>query len=433
MKSVQMNVLSPRSQENAFGAELSPHLRNLLVREVQALWEAAMVRGNHLSEEFDAGVAVELATFLAARDDFLGVDHSREVIDRLSDHALEQAASRRMGTHWIGGLTGLSWQLGRLAARDGRWSPDFSEDLDRALLDMLSADEWRGDYDLILGLTGYGLYALEHPNREWGHRLLEQVLRHLDQQARRGGHGLSWYTHPALLPDHQRREFPQGYHNLGLAHGAPGVVGLLALAIEHDMKSETAMEMLELSTDWLLAQQQNPAESGFHFPNHLEAPGLSRPLAWCYGDLGVTCALFRAAFSSGRTDWYRAAVEVGRSCARRRGDAAVIRDAGLCHGSVGAGLIFLRLWQHEGDPLFAEAAWHWLSESLAMRHSEFPETAGIYSMQGGPHDRRPVPSWGLLTGLAGVGMGYLAALGVPDRSWDVALLTNLPVNTASLK
>lgn len=41
---------------------------------------------------------------------------------------------------------------------------------------------------------------------------------------------MTWWTNPAWLIPETREKCPRGYYNLGLAHGVPGVIGLLGRA-----------------------------------------------------------------------------------------------------------------------------------------------------------------------------------------------------------
>src|SRR5262249_2093599 len=92
---------------------------------------------------------------------------------------------------------------------------------------------WKDDYDLISGLVGFGVYALERmtPGAD-ATRLaavvcLERVINRLAETAEHRAEGITWWTNPAWLPPETRPRWPPGYYNVGLAHGVPGVIALL--------------------------------------------------------------------------------------------------------------------------------------------------------------------------------------------------------------
>ena len=56
--------------------------------------------------------------------------------------------------------------------------------------------------------------------------------------------GLTWHTPIQRLPADNRHAFPQGVDNLGVAHGAPGVIALLARVCTSGVAEERARTLL---------------------------------------------------------------------------------------------------------------------------------------------------------------------------------------------
>src|SRR5262249_46657730 len=128
-----------------------------------------------------------------------------------------------------GGLMGVGWSLAHLQDRvPGLDGEDELAEIDNLLLDHLAESPWTGDYDLINGLVGFGVYALERRQRAAALACLERVVDRLAETAVERADGFSWWTNPGWLPPARREEVPLGYYNLGLAHGVPGVIALLA-------------------------------------------------------------------------------------------------------------------------------------------------------------------------------------------------------------
>ena len=109
----------------------------------------------------------------------------------------------------------------------------------------------------------------------------------------------------------QRTEAPDGYYNLGLAHGVPGVIALLGAACATGVAAGTARPLLDGAVAWLLAQR---LPDGFVSQfSYWAGPGIKAEpsrLAWCYGDLGLAAALLYAARCVGETGWEREALAI---------------------------------------------------------------------------------------------------------------------------
>jgi hypothetical protein len=404
------------------------------------------------------------AELAAAR---IGEDDHAEVAMRHLDTAIEAMATRPMGAGLYAGFAGIAWAVthveellrahapemtedpaGEAAAGDGEQDggeqdggeqdggeqdggeqDDGGDAIDHALLDLVRTQPWRHDYDLISGLAGMGVYALERLRHPAAHACLAAIIDRLDELAERQPAGVTWHTAPALLPDHQRAQCPGGYHNLGLAHGVPGVIGLLAGAWAAGVLRDRVGPLLEQGVAWLQAQAL-PPDRGARYA-WVVAPEVAREptrSAWCYGDPGVAAAVLLAGQATGNASLLAAARELALGVAARpRGDAGVV-DAGLCHGSAGLGHVLHRLYRGTGEPALAEAARAWLAAALDMRDpGAGPSVAGFraYTAQGrGQLDWSADP--GLLTGAAGVALALLAGLGHVSPDWDRALMLSLP-------
>jgi hypothetical protein len=182
-----------------------------------------------------------------------------------------------------------------------------------------------------------------------------------------------------------------------------------------------------------LLNQREDLESGFRFRYWRNPDGPSENgsrLAWCYGDLGVACALARAADLADRADWKESALETARNCATiRDGERTRIVDHGLCHGYAGAGHLFLRLSRLGHDPVLEDAARHWFQCALAERLDD-GGIAGYAAWQARSPDAADarlanlgyVAQPGLLVGAMGVALALAAAVTDVAPDWDRFLL-----------
>jgi hypothetical protein len=251
------------------------------------------------------------------------------------------------------------------------------------------------------------------------------VLEQLESTAREHGGGLAWHTSPDLLPAWQREIATEGYWNLGLAHGNPGVIALLARYVAHGVEADRARALLDRSMTFLLGAE--PERERGRYPSWHPARGESGStrLAWCYGDLGVSIAMLSAAQATGDARWRDEALALARLCTTRTYDEAQVFDAGLCHGTIGAAHMFNRLWQATGDTVFADAARTWIDHTLRIRNDQ--------PIAGFPTAAREPPAYkvtweddeSLLSGATGVALAMHAAVSEVEPSWDRLLLADL--------
>jgi lantibiotic modifying enzyme len=370
----------------------------------------------------DAGLAFFFAYLDSARPGEGYDDLALELLER----AIEGTGAVQSPPSLYGGFSGVAWTLEHLRGRVFEsGGEDPGEEVALALLEYLGHTPWRLDYDLISGLVGFGVYALERGSLPGGPECLARVMARLSETAEHGPEGITWRTAPHLIRPADGELYPEGNFNVGVAHGVPGVIGFLGEACAAGV--EEARPLLEGTVSWLLRQKLPPEMSSI-FPYSV-APGVEAGptrLAWCYGDLGIALALLLAARSVGQEEWEREALAVARVCAERPLDGSGVVDAGVCHGAAGNAHLFNRLYQATGDPLYADAARSWFERALEQRRPG--EGLGGYIMY--VVDDKGELGWrgdaGFLTGSAGVGLALLAATTPVEPEWDRLLVVSVP-------
>ena len=285
-----------------------------------------------------------------------------------------------------------------------------------------------GEYDLISGLTGLGLYQMvRHPERG----LLPDVLSYLvalTTPLRLGGRTLpGWWCGggPRGIPSD---DFPGGHANLGMAHGIAGPLALLSAAMSAGIEVSGHHEAIEGICAFLDAWRQHD-QAATWWPETLtwaeydrRAPNSARPgrPSWCYGVPGLARAQQLAGHALRDPSREHIATRALAETAYDERQLGQITDAGLCHGW--AGLL------HAARRVAADvpdlAAWNPALRTLRRR------TEDHLARFGPPHHD------GLLDGRAGLGLVEHA--GTPDRplaeDWDACLLLTFPTrpdNTAT--
>jgi lantibiotic biosynthesis protein len=359
-----------------------------------------------------------------------------DIAQQRLERAIEILAASPQFPSLYAGFTGVSWVVEHLQEgwAEEEEDEDPNADVDTALLDHLRQTPWPHEYDLVGGLVGYGVYALERLPRPSAAACLELVVERLAELASPRPEGLAWHTPFEMLPEPNKPWFPKGVDNLGVAHGTPGVIALLARICTSGVATEKAHSLLTRAVPWLLAQKLPESEVSV-FPYSVGLEFKIRPArnAWCYGDPGIALALLLASRSAGEPAWEREALDLARRAARRPPESCHVEDAGLCHGAAGLGHLLNRLYQATGEAELLEAARAWFGRAL-----DFWEPGrGIGGFLGytPPDDNFDELVWneeaGFLAGSAGIALTLLAAISGVDPAWDrVLLISPLPEKSA---
>lgn len=369
-----------------------------------------------------AGVAIFYSYLAAARQDAAAEAHALTWLEV----AIEGMTSEKLPVSFFRGFPGIAWATTHLQDRLFVADEDPNTTIDEALATFLAGSPWPNLYDLVDGLVGLGVYALERLPHPPAYALLERIVERLALTAERTGSGLTWWTAPDVLVEQQRTLCPHGYYNLGLAHGVPGVIALLGQIWQAGIAQPQVYALLEGAVQWLLAQTlPAPSEAAFTFWLAEGADQEPTQLAWCYGDLGVALALLSAARAVDRADWEATALALASAAARRSPTSFMIPDAGFCHGAAGVAHLFNRLYQATRDPLFGQSALVWLTHTLQLRQPD----QGVAGFSHWRSDGQGTYGWvadpGLLTGAAGIGLALLAATTTTEPEWDRMMLLDI--------
>ncbi|MFJ6677421.1 lanthionine synthetase C family protein [Actinosynnema sp. NPDC091369] len=269
------------------------------------------------------------------------------------------------------------------------------------------------EFDLFYGLTGIGALLVRHnPGRDVLAGILRYVValtgpRHQDGVALPGW----WVAHDPdeILPT------PGGHANFGMAHGAAGLLALLALATTHGCVVDGQHEAIAVLNDWFDQWQQDSAD-GPWWPQWItreelrtgqptqSAPGRS---SWCYGTVGIARAQQLAAIATDDPRRQEAA-EDALSASLTDTQLDRITEPGLCHGIAGVYQTAYRAARDARNPAIGQRL-----SALATRLARHARTLGDQADEGA-----------LLTGGAGVGLALETTQHAepPHTGWDSCLL-----------
>jgi lantibiotic modifying enzyme len=387
-----------------------------IARELRKATRAWAPNGTSHSEQAarDLSLAWGAAGLLIA-DSYCGSVGQENRVERRAGKLVDGLLRHPLPPTLYRGFWGIGWSFAHMK-RSGITDAFDTEGLDESLTPSL---EWmrRGRaHDLMRGLVGLGVYALEHPVASHARRTVRSVVSELGRLCVWSEEGASWPTPAEALDTEERGIWPNGRVDLGMAHGSGGVIAFLAAAAQRERTAQT-VRLLEGAVSWLLKHQQRRGQGSFFAAYAGETGKPSKTaLAWCVGDLGISVSLALAARALGRDDWREEALRLALHSAKRpAGDA--VNDTSLCHGSAGLAHLFSRLHQYLGHSALRAAAVRWYGRCLA---AETPERFRGFGAPRYAGSRRHDP--GFLMGAAGVALALQAATSERAPSWDRVLL-----------
>jgi lantibiotic biosynthesis protein len=345
------------------------------------------------------------------------------------DQAIEAVSTQAMNASLYGGFPGVAWAAELVDHLLDPDAEDRSEAVDDALLRLLSrANLWPAPHDLVVGVTGLGVYALQRCPRPLAIECLRRVVERLHERVQHDEHGLYWWTPPAgIFHPESRKQYPSGRADLGVAHGMAGAIALLGGICGVGVERETARPLLEGAVSWLLAHSV-ATEAGPTFPVWL-APGFQPSqarCAWCYGDPGIAAALLMAARGVGAVGWEQAAVALACRAAERPPAETGVVDASFCHGAAGLAHIYNRMYQATGEPKLGRAAVYWLERTLDFYCLARGNGGSWVQGSKDPAGAGPWTGIDLIEGAAGVALVLLAATTSVEPVWDRMFLVSAP-------
>ena len=384
----------------------------------------------------DAG----LALLAGALDDIQPGAGWDAVAHRSLNAAADQAGRAVWSARLYGGLAGLAFAALRASHGGARYRRMLAS-LDAVIAEQVVpqaaslAAQTEGmsvsDFDVISGITGTGAYLLARTAQESAGPEVDVavrgVLRALVTLTTPIGGRQRWRTPHDLIGDPTMIEaFPHGTLNCGLAHGIPGPLALMSLALTAGYEIPGLPESIERTAGWLLEHRVDDrwgpnwptvlptAPNGREDLAHRQQPGRA---AWCYGAPGVARAVSLAGLALGDSRLVDLAAQAMLAVHDRPSPVRAIDGPGLCHGGAGLAQVTLRMAADTGREDLAAAAAAVARDLVA----EFdPESMlGYSSLE--PGDVR-VEQPGLLEGATGVALTLLAAAAPADPGWDRILL-----------
>jgi len=374
----------------------------------------------------NAGITLFFAYLAKIYPDSIYEDITGEYLDRLSNALAEERLSPDMSA----GIAGIAFVFQHLRNID---LLDSTEDLNLSAVDeavSFAAGHYvkTGNWDPLHGLTGLGIYFVERYRETGEKKYLEGIVDQLSALSAVEKDNRVWIT-PAY------QQVSKGNYNFGMAHGMPGLLSFLVRVYDLDIRTAVITEMIHSCLSFLLSNRSEEQEwysfpASIEFaPDHEAGSRIAHPSrnAWCYGDLGMAGTLIHCGRSLGREDWYRLGIDIALQTTHIPFEYSSCADASFCHGSLGLVHQYRRLYQATRHPTFREAAGQWM-DITRVRYYHPGRYAGGYAYRYYDSTLKKtelISSYGLLEGIAGIGLVLLSCLHDFDPDWDIIFQTKI--------
>lgn len=356
-----------------------------------------------------------LAMVSEALHSLSGSEEWRQRANAHLDAGIQSLNNEKVSTSFYRSAPGFGWVLSKVSTRTQFiGAADIVESLAEVYLQALHGNA-PISHDLVNGLAGLIVFAraTREPMRS---RLLDCIWNRL-RAAAHSDPNLAWLI--------------KGVHwqgaDLGIAHGAPGIIASLAAALIGGWTNDDALESVLAGGAWLRTQRSEFAGIG-GYPYKAGDTGIAR-LGWCYGSSSVAICY---AWLTSLDPSYARDVEqsLADSAALRLGEMHEISDACICHGEAGWSYIGRRLSELTGrtqDPSVLASAMS-DHQALLMRSDEHAEGAVLHALP----SAEPRVFDTLLEGAAGAWLGMAGTTEPNCRLWEGMLLLDFPTLSESL-
>lgn len=315
------------------------------------------------------------------------------------------------------GLSGFAWSLNYLLQKGIIKKNDvlIFDEINSFLYRKMIENIKNKNYDLLYGSIGVGLYFISNFNSNYNKDYIEELIDYIELISIKDNNGLKWES-TVFDPN----ENPILVYNFGLSHGIASIISFLTKAYLKNISIDKTKRILDAAINYLLHNENDLEKDDCFFPSWInDNDGYRKSrLAWCYGDLGISVALYNAAKALENKSLEEYALKVLRySASKKNLENEFVFDAGLCHGTAGIAHIFNRMYWNTKDEIFKNTASFWFEKTIEM--SRFHDGLAGYKTK---KNNGWESEFGLLDGITGIGLALNSWITQTEPTWDECLL-----------
>lgn len=202
-------------------------------------------------------------------------------------------------------------------------------------------------YDAVYGLSGVGNYLLLFDNKY--SNSLKKILNYLlvlsDEHIFNGSKVPNWHIKSEnQIRDDEKLLFPSGNLNFGLSHGMAGPLVLLSKALHAGQETEGQLEAIKKIINIYDEFKFRDNKGIFFWPTQLDfddythkvvRTDYSRRASWCYGNIGISRALYMASSYIGDAETKDSALQNIERISLLPKEELYLMSPILCHGYAG--------------------------------------------------------------------------------------------------
>ena len=328
-------------------------------------------------------------------------------------------------TSFCNGLAGVGWGIEYLIENNFIEEDirDSLTEIDDLIGEMMVNEMANGHFDYLHGASGNVLYLLRRrqSNSSKIDSYLKRYLEFLDRSSEVSqNNSLKWSS----IVDSRTNKL--GY-NISLSHGIASIIVILSKLYINQIEKDHTLCLAEKSVNYLLEQRVDKSKLHSYFPtfsiesNSVILPeNLQSRLSWCYGDVGISAALWQSGKNFCKKEWMALAVDIALKSTYRPLNNTGVVDAGICHGASGLCHIYNKFFINTGNKRFFKASQFWLHETLRM--AKFNDGLAGYKFFDPSKQGNWINETNLLNGICGIGMAMLSSKYEMNNSWDESLL-----------
>ena len=341
--------------------------------------------------------------------------------------AVENPTQNGTSSSLFSGVAGVGWVIQHLINIDFM-DQEMNSQLkhwDELIFESMMDDLSVGNYDLMHGAIGKGIYFIERQVGQAGFtEQIEKLTKGILQLAHHSSQGIYWTLNGS--PD---------VINIGMAHGMVSIMRFLGEIYKLNLEQEACKEAIQGAFDWLWSNELSGATSKFSAGYKLRDTQNNVPsqLFWCHGDLSILLTL---AWMKHHTP------ELLRDIEHKKFNELVIFESNrdlfssgikqlngkintsVCHGLPGVKHIFHQISQVSTHQVAKDASKYWLKLLIEQYQKEQGKTTNQLIEAQNSSASSLTSIHGGLAGIAMVLLRDVLFLNDFGRNWDFYILTN---------
>lgn len=290
------------------------------------------------------------------------------------------------------------------------------------------------DIELIQGLSGMARYLLFYKDESEARKTLDivlgEIVKFINIKKTIGGREIvSWFVEPKDVYHLFREEFPNGYADLGMAHGLTGILSILSICYLNGVEVKGQKKAIEYGMNELY-KFKIQKDNKIFWPGRIPYEMLSEESkdfnfecpSWCYGLAGMSRAVFLAGKVLDNPKYIYDSINGMKMLIKSKTN---YYDAPIfCHGYAGLMYSYYLMYRETNDPEFIEG----INDSIEEILYYYDENKAFYFKEKNNSKRKVHDKFekelNFLDGIVSILLPLSALVKEKSTEWDSVYLFN---------